>query len=188
MFCDSSSPSTYQFQSSQHYSPVHPFNVDEVEDMNPFFGSQRYSSAQASGGPSEPVQDDSPIEEVLSQEKDSQQEALEKFKWKVVRDHEIKVLGEVNVELEPDKKLNQENESPDDFYGLMYDTDDDASISGKSCEHFGWDWDSHGMNDWQDIPYLKLKTSLMGLGTKKFSLWLPKTCSERFPEDVFEMD
>ncbi|GJT75041.1 hypothetical protein Tco_1041766, partial [Tanacetum coccineum] len=22
----------------------------------------------------------------------------------------------------------------------MYDTDDDASISGKSCEHFGWDW------------------------------------------------
>ncbi|GKC68475.1 hypothetical protein Tco_1101073 [Tanacetum coccineum] len=36
----------------------------------------------------------------LSQEKDSQQEALEKFKWKVVRDHEIKVLGEVNVELE----------------------------------------------------------------------------------------
>ncbi|GJV81354.1 hypothetical protein Tco_1517224 [Tanacetum coccineum] len=24
----------------------------------------------------------------------------------------------------------------------MYDTDDDASISGKSREHFGWDWDS----------------------------------------------
>ncbi|GJW75895.1 hypothetical protein Tco_0135265 [Tanacetum coccineum] len=29
------------------------------------------------------------------------------------------------------ENLSQENESPDDFYGLMYDTDDDASISGK---------------------------------------------------------
>nr|GFC74332.1 hypothetical protein [Tanacetum cinerariifolium] len=88
----------------------------------------------------------------LSQEKVSQQEALEKFKWKVVRDDEIKVLGEVNVKLESGRKklrekirqeedteeeafeefsstldnilekLSQENESPDDFYGLMYDT------------------------------------------------------------------
>ncbi|GJU37235.1 hypothetical protein Tco_1185589 [Tanacetum coccineum] len=110
--------------------------------------------------------------EKLSQEKVSQQEALEKFKWKVVRDHEIKVLREVNVELESGskklreklsqeedteeeafkefsstldnvlEKLSQENESLDDFYGLMYDTDDDASISEKSCEHFVWDWDS----------------------------------------------
>ncbi|GJS71569.1 hypothetical protein Tco_0704410 [Tanacetum coccineum] len=108
--------------------------------------------------------------EKLSQEKVSQQEALEKFKWQVVPDHEIKVIGEVNVELESGIKklreklsqkedtkeeafeefsstldnalemLSQENESPDDFYGLMYDTDDNASISGKSCEHFGWDW------------------------------------------------
>nr|GEW83750.1 hypothetical protein [Tanacetum cinerariifolium] len=99
--------------------------------------------------------------EKLSQEKVSQQEALDKFKWMVVRDHEIKVLGEVNVELEYGskklreklrqeedteeqayeefsltldnvlEKLSQENESPDDFYGLMYDTDDDAGISGK---------------------------------------------------------
>nr|GEV01446.1 hypothetical protein [Tanacetum cinerariifolium] len=105
--------------------------------------------------------------EKLSQEKVSQQEAVEKFKWTVVPDHEIKVLGEVNVELESGnkklreklrqeedteehafeefsstldnvlEKLSQENESPNDFYGLMYDTDDDASISGKSCEHFG---------------------------------------------------
>ncbi|GKF85111.1 hypothetical protein Tco_0250009, partial [Tanacetum coccineum] len=35
-----------------------------------------------------------------------------------------------------------EKDSPDDFYGFMYDMDDDASISGKSCEQFGWDWDS----------------------------------------------
>ncbi|GKC02368.1 hypothetical protein Tco_0993978 [Tanacetum coccineum] len=97
-------------------------------------------------------------------EKVSQEEALEKFKWKVVCDNEIKVLGEVNVELESGskklreklrheedteeeafkefsmtlnnvlEKLSHENESPDDFYGLMYDTDDDASISGKSCQ------------------------------------------------------
>nr|GEU33414.1 hypothetical protein [Tanacetum cinerariifolium] len=40
------------------------------------------------------------------------------------------------------EKLSQEIKSPDDFYGLMYDTDDDTSISEKSCEHFGWDWDS----------------------------------------------
>ncbi|GKC52953.1 hypothetical protein Tco_1075698 [Tanacetum coccineum] len=91
----------------------------------------------------------------LSQEKHSQQEALEKFKWKVVRNHEIKVLGEVNVELESGskklreklshkedteeeafeefsstldnvlEKLSQENESPYDFYGTEVDWKDD---------------------------------------------------------------
>ncbi|GKA65457.1 hypothetical protein Tco_0765164 [Tanacetum coccineum] len=121
--------------------------------------------------------------EKLSQEKVSQEEALEKFKWKVERDHEIKVLGEVNVELESDtkklkkklsheedseeetfeefnstldkvlEKLIQEKDSPDEFYGFMYDTDDDISISGKSCEHFGWDWDSPCTEvDWEDDP------------------------------------
>ncbi|GJR20807.1 hypothetical protein Tco_0969334, partial [Tanacetum coccineum] len=88
----------------------------------------------------------------------------------VERDDEIKVLGEVNVELEYGtkkqiekfsqeedskeealeefnstldnvlEKLSQEKDSPDDFYGFMYDTDDDASIIRKLCEHFGWDW------------------------------------------------
>nr|GEW91649.1 hypothetical protein [Tanacetum cinerariifolium] len=103
--------------------------------------------------------------EKLSQEKVSQEEALKEFKWKVKRDHEIKVLGEVNVELESStkklreklsqeeaaleefnstlenvlEKLSQEKDSPNDLYRFMYDTDDDASISGKSCEHFGWD-------------------------------------------------
>ncbi|GJZ29899.1 hypothetical protein Tco_0574946 [Tanacetum coccineum] len=97
----------------------------------------------------------------LSQEKVSQQEALEKFKLMVVRDDEIKVFREVYVDLESGskklreklrqkedteeeafeefsstldnvlEKLSQENESLDDFYGLMYDTDDDVSISGK---------------------------------------------------------
>ncbi|GKB37060.1 hypothetical protein Tco_0882002 [Tanacetum coccineum] len=54
--------------------------------------------------------------EKLSQEKVSQEEALEKFKWKVERDHEIKVLEEVNVELESGtkklkKKLRHEEDS-----------------------------------------------------------------------------
>nr|GEW72324.1 hypothetical protein [Tanacetum cinerariifolium] len=102
--------------------------------------------------------------EKLRQEKVSKQEALEKFKLTVVHDHEIKVLGEVNVELESGskklreklrqeedieehafeefsstldnvlEKISQENKSPNNFYGLMYDTDDDASISGKSYQ------------------------------------------------------
>ncbi|GJR24395.1 hypothetical protein Tco_0972922 [Tanacetum coccineum] len=75
----------------------------------------------------------------------------------VERDDEIKVLGEINVELESDThklieklsqekisqedaleefnstldnvldKLSQEKDSPDDFYGFMYDTDSPSS-------------------------------------------------------------
>ncbi|GKD80874.1 hypothetical protein Tco_1347713 [Tanacetum coccineum] len=113
---------------------------------------------------------------------------------KVERDHEIKVLGEVNVELESGTKklrdklsqdedskdkaleefnstldnileeLSQEKDSPDNFYGFMYDTDDDASISGKLCEHFGWDWDSPGIEvDWQDDPLHETKDFFVGL-------------------------
>ncbi|GJS79045.1 hypothetical protein Tco_0728926 [Tanacetum coccineum] len=67
------------------------------------------------------------LREKLSQEEDTKEEAFDKFSSTLDNDLE---------------KLSQENESPDDFYGLMYDTDDDARISGKSCEHFGWDWDS----------------------------------------------
>ncbi|GJY98704.1 hypothetical protein Tco_0516134 [Tanacetum coccineum] len=66
----------------------------------------------------------------LSYKKVSQEEALKKFNWKVERDHEIKV-----------------KDIPDNFYGFMYDTDDDASISGKSCEHFGWDWPENDSPD-----------------------------------------
>ncbi|GJS91936.1 hypothetical protein Tco_0774572 [Tanacetum coccineum] len=54
-----------------------------------------------------------------------------------------------------------------DFYGFMYDTDDDASISGKSCEHFGWDWpekDSPGTEvDWQDDPLQETEDLFVGL-------------------------
>ncbi|GJY47214.1 hypothetical protein Tco_0436277, partial [Tanacetum coccineum] len=79
--------------------------------------------------------------EKLSQKKVSQQEALENE----IKEEDIEEEAFEEFSLTLDnvlEKLSQENESLDDFYGLMYDTDDDASISGKSCEHFGWDWDS----------------------------------------------
>ncbi|GJR93549.1 hypothetical protein Tco_0265723 [Tanacetum coccineum] len=66
----------------------------------------------------------------LRQEEDTEEEAFEEFS---------STLDNVL------EKLSQENESPYNFYGLMYDTDDDSSISGNSCEHFGWDWDSPGI-------------------------------------------
>ncbi|GJU81173.1 hypothetical protein Tco_1283538 [Tanacetum coccineum] len=88
----------------------------------------------------------------------------------VERDDEIKILGEINVELDSGtnklirklshekdsqeealeefnstldnvlEKLSHEKDIPNDSIGFMYDTDDDASISGKSSEHFCWDW------------------------------------------------
>ncbi|GKC16847.1 hypothetical protein Tco_1013629 [Tanacetum coccineum] len=65
------------------------------------------------------------LREKLSQEEDSEEKAPEEFN---------STLDNVL------EKLSQEKDSPEDLYGFMYDTDDDASISGKSCEHFGWDW------------------------------------------------
>ncbi|GJR69031.1 hypothetical protein Tco_0015096 [Tanacetum coccineum] len=133
------------------------------------------------------------VTEKLSQEKVSQEEALEKFNWMVERDDEIKVLGDINMELESgtkklrDKlsqeedalekfnstldnvleKLSQEKDSPNDFYGFMYDTADDANISGKLCEYFGWDWpekDSPGTKvDWQDNPLHETNDFFVGL-------------------------
>ncbi|GJT72166.1 hypothetical protein Tco_1031452 [Tanacetum coccineum] len=53
--------------------------------------------------------------ENLSQEKDSQEDALGEFNSTI--DNII-------------EKLSEEKDSPDDFYGFLYDTDDDdASIS-----------------------------------------------------------
>nr|GEY89058.1 hypothetical protein [Tanacetum cinerariifolium] len=130
--------------------------------------------------------------EKLSQEKVSHQEALEKFKWTVVRDHEIKVLGEVNVELESGnnilEKLSQENKSPRDFYGLMYDTDDDANISEKSCEHFGWDWDSPGTEvDWQDDHLHETKDLFVGLDQPIQLVVSQNNVHEEVTEEVIEM-
>ncbi|GJZ54695.1 hypothetical protein Tco_0609580 [Tanacetum coccineum] len=90
--------------------------------------------------------------EKLSQEKNSQEEALE----------------ESNSTLDNIlEKLSQEKDSPDNFYGFMYDTDDDASISRKSSEHFSWDWpekDSPGTEvDWQDNPFHETKDLFVGL-------------------------
>ncbi|GJW66525.1 hypothetical protein Tco_0120949 [Tanacetum coccineum] len=134
----------------------------------------------------------------------------------VERDDEIKVLGEVNVELESGskklrenlrqeedteeeafeefsstldnvlEKLSHENESPDDFYGLMYDTDDDASISGKSCEHFGWDWDSPGTKvDWQDDPLHETEDFFVGLDQPIQLVVAQNNVHEGVAEDFF---
>ncbi|GJT29552.1 hypothetical protein Tco_1015554 [Tanacetum coccineum] len=85
---------------------------------------------------------------------------------KVARDHEIKVLGEVNVELESTTKKLREKLSQEE------DTEEEAFkefnyISGKSCKHFGWVWpenDSAGTEvDWQDDPLLETKDFFVGL-------------------------
>ncbi|GJU12956.1 hypothetical protein Tco_1135352 [Tanacetum coccineum] len=132
----------------------------------------------------------------LSQEKDSQQEALEKFKWNVVRDHEIKeedteeeAFEEFSSTLDNVlEKLSQENKCLDDFYGLMYDTDDDASISGKSCEHFGWDWDSLGTEfDWQDDHLHETKDFFVGLDQPIQLVVAQNNVLEEVAEEVINM-
>ncbi|GJX65682.1 hypothetical protein Tco_0300025 [Tanacetum coccineum] len=50
-------------QTSQHHS-VSRFNVEDVQDLDPFFGSQDYSPAQGSSDLSVPVGDDFLAEEV----------------------------------------------------------------------------------------------------------------------------
>ncbi|GJX90985.1 hypothetical protein Tco_0344311 [Tanacetum coccineum] len=56
------------------------------------------------------------LREKLSQEEDSKEKALEEFN--ATLDNVL-------------EKLSQEKDSLDDLYGFMYDTDDDACISGK---------------------------------------------------------
>ncbi|GKE90211.1 hypothetical protein Tco_1567686, partial [Tanacetum coccineum] len=112
----------------------------------------------------------------------------------VERDDEIKVLGEIKIELESGthkviEKLSQENESPDKFYGLMYDTDDDASTSGKSCEHFCWDWDSPGTEvDWQDDPLHETEDLFVGLDQPIQLVVSQNNVHEGVAEEVIEMD
>ncbi|GJV43210.1 hypothetical protein Tco_1427746 [Tanacetum coccineum] len=136
----------------------------------------------------------------------------------VERDVEIKVLGEVNMELEFGskklreklhqeedteeeafeefcsildnvlEKLSQENESPYDFYGLMYDTDDDASISRKSCEHFGWDLELPGTEvDWQDDPLHEIEDLFVGLDQPIQLVVSQNNVHEGVAEEVIEM-
>ncbi|GJZ33422.1 hypothetical protein Tco_0578858 [Tanacetum coccineum] len=59
------------------------------------------------------------LKEKLSQEKDSQKEALREFNSTLEN-----VL----------QKLSQEKDSPDDFYSFMYDTYDDVSISDQAVQ------------------------------------------------------
>ncbi|GJZ83859.1 hypothetical protein Tco_0649032 [Tanacetum coccineum] len=123
-------------------------------------------------------------------EKVSQQEALEKFKWKVVRDHEIKVLGEVNVELESgSKKLREKLSQKEDTKEEAFEEfNDDVSISGTSCQHFGWELDSPGTEvDWQDDPLRETKDLFVGLDQPIQVLVAQNNVHEEVAEEVIEM-
>nr|GEX30520.1 hypothetical protein [Tanacetum cinerariifolium] len=110
------------------------------------------------------------LKEKLSQEEDTEEEAFEEFS--LTLDNIL-------------EKLSQENKSPDDFYGLMYDTDDDASISGKSCEHFGWDSDSLGTE--QDDPLHETEDFFVGLDQPIQVVVAQNNVHEEVAEEVIEM-
>ncbi|GJV41287.1 hypothetical protein Tco_1419727 [Tanacetum coccineum] len=129
-------------------------------------------------------------------ERDDEIKALEEFKWTVVDDHEIKeedtkeeAFKEFSSTLDNVfEKLSQENKGLDDFYGLMYDTDDDASLSRKSCKHFGWDWDSSGTEvDWQDDPLHETEDLFAGLDQPIQLIVSQNNVHERVAEKVIKM-
>ncbi|GJT16222.1 hypothetical protein Tco_0874928 [Tanacetum coccineum] len=125
--------------------------------------------------------------EKLSQEKVSQQEALEKFKWTVVRDHEIKVLGEVNVELESGcKKLREKLRQEEDTEEQALE--EFSSTLDNSCKHFGWDWDSLGTEvDWQDDPLHETEDLFVGLDQPIQLVVSQYNVHEGVAEEVIEM-
>ncbi|GJX86083.1 hypothetical protein Tco_0336857 [Tanacetum coccineum] len=125
--------------------------------------------------------------EKLSQEKFSQEEALEKFKWKVEHDHEIKVLGEVNVELESGTKKLREKLSQEE------DREEEALEEFNSTldNHFGWDWpekDSPGTKvDWQFNPLHETEDFFVGLDQPIHVVVLQNNVHEEVAEEVIEM-
>nr|GEZ31041.1 hypothetical protein [Tanacetum cinerariifolium] len=113
------------------------------------------------------------LREKLRQEEDTEEKAFEEFR---------STLDNIL------EKLSQENESPTDFYGLMYDTVDDASISGKSCEHFGWYWFSPGTKvDWQDDPLHETKDLFVGLDQPIHLVVSQNNVHEGVAEEVTKM-
>ncbi|GJY30825.1 hypothetical protein Tco_0414320 [Tanacetum coccineum] len=78
-----------------------------------------------------------------------------------------------------------------DLYGFMYDIDDDASISEKSCEHFGWDWpekDSLGTEvDWQFDPLHETEDFFVGLDQPIQVVVVQNNVHEHVAEEVIEM-
>ncbi|GJW67821.1 hypothetical protein Tco_0122245 [Tanacetum coccineum] len=114
--------------------------------------------------------------EKLSQEEDSEEEALEEFNSTL--DNVLKILS-------------QEKDSLDYLYGFMYDTDDDASISGKSCKYFGWDWpkkDSSGTEvDWQFNPLHETEDFFVGLDQPIQVVVVQNNVHEEVAEEVIEM-
>nr|GEY19522.1 hypothetical protein [Tanacetum cinerariifolium] len=99
--------------------------------------------------------------EKLSHEKDSQEEALEEFNSTL--DNVI-------------EKLSQKKDSPNDFYGFMYDTDDDASISGKSNFFAGLD---------QSIQIVVVQNNVQQKVARRVVFYRP--VQEKVAEEVMEM-
>nr|GEV42255.1 hypothetical protein [Tanacetum cinerariifolium] len=113
------------------------------------------------------------LREKLIQEEDTEEEAFEEFG--LILDNVL-------------EKLSQEKESPGDFYGLMYDTDDDASISEKSCDHFGWDLNSPGTEvDWQDDHLHETEDFFVGLDQPIQLVLAQNNVHEEVAEEVIEM-
>ncbi|GJZ82323.1 hypothetical protein Tco_0647496 [Tanacetum coccineum] len=111
-------------------------------------------------------------------------EALEKFKWTVVRDHEIKVLGEVNVELESGskklgEKLRQEEDTEEkDFEEFSLTLDnvlEKLSQENKSTEF-----------DWQDDPLHETEDLFVGLDQPIHLVVAQNNVHERVAEEVGE--
>ncbi|GJQ93285.1 hypothetical protein Tco_1065586 [Tanacetum coccineum] len=125
--------------------------------------------------------------EKLSQEKVSQQEALEKFKWKVVHDHEIKVLEEVNVELESGskklrEKLRQEEDTEEDAF------EEFSSTLDNILEKVSQENKSPGTEvDWQDDPLHETEDFFVGLDQPIQLVVAQNNVNEGVAEEVIEM-
>ncbi|GJS51245.1 hypothetical protein Tco_0624607 [Tanacetum coccineum] len=110
----------------------------------------------------------------------------------IMKSSEEEALEEFNSTLDNVlEKLSQEKDSPDDFYGFMYDTDDYASIIGNSCEHFGWDWPENDSTctevDWKDDPLHETKESFVGLDQSIQVVFVQNNVHEDVAEEVIEM-
>nr|GEU37587.1 hypothetical protein [Tanacetum cinerariifolium] len=105
----------------------------------------------------------------LSQENVSQHEALKKFKWKFVHDHEIKVLGEVNVELDSGGKKLKEK--------LIQEED----TKKEAFEEFSTEV------DWQDDPLHETKDFFVGLDQPIQVVVAQNNIHEKVAEEVIEM-
>ncbi|GJU78095.1 hypothetical protein Tco_1275165 [Tanacetum coccineum] len=108
-----------------------------------------------------------------SQEKSTHVETLEKFNWKEEdTDKEEEAYEEFSSSLDTViVKLSEESDSPDDFYGLMFDTDDDASTAV----------------DWQHDPLHETEDFFVGLDQPIQVVVAQNNVHEEVAEEVIEI-